>query len=421
MDLAVEKWLRNQNFDEESLKLFDESIICYKADAYRAGLLFSYLGTQSVIKSRIFEAECPDGVAEFFWNDINKDLLNDDKWETTVWLALTSKKHGEIFKIGDAHLKTQLEYWRGIRNDCAHAKDNEIIAAHIESYWAFIRSNLPKLVVSGGKDSIINRIRRHFDPKYTPPKADPSPIIKDMVVGVKEEDLTEVFEELVELTKNHIDYIFGITESFPADFWIKIIELGGVTSSECLKFLKSKSLDVLDHIVEIHPHVLVFLADEFELIRSLWYDRIGRFFNPLEILASLLDSDCIPPEQTEEAIRIVINKARDTEIDPLTLQRLDSYGFSKIFREKVFVGFGRYISNFEWANDHCSLVCNYLLLRGLDKDIVTHISDTFRVPNHPFKLRDSLQRLFNEKQELSNRFTKIAEEEGITLPNRLVF
>src|SRR5690625_3673250 len=351
MDLAVEKWLRNQNFDEESLKLFDESIICYKADAYRAGLLFSYLGTQSVIKSRIFEAECPDGVAEFFWNDINKDLLNDDKWETTVWLALTSKKHGEIFKIGDAHLKTQLEYWRGIRNDCAHAKDNEIIAAHIESYWAFIRSNLPKLVVSGGKDSIINRIRRHFDPKYTPPKADPSPIIKDIVVGVKEEDLTEVFEELVELTKNHIDYIFGITESFHADFWIKIIELGGVTSSECLKFLKSKSLDVLDHIVE----------------------------------------------------------------------KLDSYGFSKIFREKVFVGFGRYISNFEWANDHCSLVCNYLLLRGLDKDIVTHISDTFRVPNHPFKLRDSLQRLFNEKQELSNRFTKIAEEEGITLPNRLVF
>lgn len=36
MKLYFEDWLEKQNIDSESLSLFKESIVCYKAGAYRA-------------------------------------------------------------------------------------------------------------------------------------------------------------------------------------------------------------------------------------------------------------------------------------------------------------------------------------------------------------------------------------------------
>jgi len=262
MELAIEKWLSSYSFDQESMKLFQESIVCYKAGAYRAGFLFSYLGSQSVIKNRVLEANCPDNVKEFFWNKVTQELINDDEWENAVWEALTAKKHGEIFKIGDGHLKTQLEYWRGIRNDCAHAKDNVIIAAHVESYWAFLRSNMPKIVVTGGKDSIINRIKKHFDIKYTPSNTDPIPIVQDMESGVKESDLEAVFKELVEQTKDNFDYVIGLKDSEPALFWKRILDLESTSSLKCVAYLKECSPEVLYHILDVYPSLVTILKDE---------------------------------------------------------------------------------------------------------------------------------------------------------------
>ena len=421
MQLTVEKWLNEQLFDEASLKLFYESIICYKAGAYRAGFLFSYLGAQSILKDRIVRGDKPDGVRDHFWTKTLQDLRDDDIWESTLWTAIESKNNGSIFGIGDGHLKVQLEYWRGIRNDCAHAKVNEIISAHVEAYWAFLKSNLPKLVVAGGKDSIINRIQKHFDDKYTPSNADPTPIIKDMAVGVKEDDLDEVFEELDRLTRDDLAYVFWYTASKPASFWKGILELDGSISRKCVEFLINRPKDLVSHVLDAHPHLTAYFSEDPLFVRSLWYEKINNFFNPFELLAALLDNDCIPPEQTEEAITNVIKKSIDTELAPLTLQRLETYGFSQIFKDEVFVGDERKIRNFDWANNHCSLVCSYLIQRGLDTDIVIQISDAYSVSNHAFKLRESLIRLFQEKRELREDFIEIAKEEGLELPEHLGF
>ena len=423
MELDIEKWLREQDIDKESLKLFEESVICYKAGAYRAGFLFSYLGTQNVLKDRIFRGDMPGNVREHFWNQTITKLRDDDVWENAVWTALESTNNGSIFGLGDGHLKTQLQYWKGIRNDCAHAKDNEILSAHVEAYWAFLRSNLPKLVVSGGKDSIINRIKRHFDIKYTPSNTDPSPIIRDLIAGVREDELDEVFRELAEQTEDDFFYVIWHTEdSESAYFWKKIIELNDRTSSKCIEYLINQSKDVLYFIIDCFPSLTTFISGNPEFIRNLWYEKISKFSNPYEVLASLFDNCCIPLEQTEEAISRVINDAKDSGIKPLTLLRLNHYGFSTIFKEVVFTnnGGGR-ITIFDWANLHSSLISSFLLQCKLDIEIVTSICDAFRSSTHPFKLRDSLLQFLNENQEIKNMFIEIAEEDGISLPERLGF
>lgn len=64
MVLPIEKWISEQRFPEEATVLIKEGIICYKAGAYRAGLLFSYLGFEKVIKNRLLDAKRPDNVIE---------------------------------------------------------------------------------------------------------------------------------------------------------------------------------------------------------------------------------------------------------------------------------------------------------------------------------------------------------------------
>lgn len=43
MKLKIEDWVQNNNFSENINLLFGDAIVCYKAGANRASLLFSYL------------------------------------------------------------------------------------------------------------------------------------------------------------------------------------------------------------------------------------------------------------------------------------------------------------------------------------------------------------------------------------------
>lgn len=423
MELSIEKWLKEQSFDTESIKLFHESIICYKAGAYRSGFLFSYLGFQSVTKNRILRAERPSSVKESFWRDISNKLLDDNNWEPSVFVALTSNKHGNIFNLNDYYLNTQLEYWRGIRNDCAHAKDNEIIAAHVESYWAFLRSNMPKFVVSGGVSSIINRIEKHFDIRYTPSESDPIHIINDMSVGLEGDDLIEVFKTLDKITIRH-DILKDPNKNnhlTSALFWYNIIQLDNNTAKKCIDFLKTDDSKSLYHVLDAYPHLVTFLSDDAEFIRNLWYQQISKLKYPYNLLGSLLDNECIPQEETTEAIYQVINRSRGQAFNSDTLRRLDNYGFSKTFKEEVFLKSSSLINQFHWANNNDYSVSSFLKLQNLDTDIVTSICNAFKDDAHAFDLKLSLVELFNDNVEIKKQFIKIAEENNLDLPVHLDF
>ncbi|MFC7358629.1 hypothetical protein ACFQO1_13110, partial [Jejudonia soesokkakensis] len=56
MKLPMEKWLDEQDVSEQAKSTFQEAMICYKAGAYRAAYLFSYLFFMLVVRDRILQA-----------------------------------------------------------------------------------------------------------------------------------------------------------------------------------------------------------------------------------------------------------------------------------------------------------------------------------------------------------------------------
>jgi hypothetical protein len=59
--------------------------------------------------------------------------------------ATQHKNPAPIFAI-DQELRDQVKFWKDRRNDCAHSKQNQIIAAHCEAFYAFVRSTLNRFI-----------------------------------------------------------------------------------------------------------------------------------------------------------------------------------------------------------------------------------------------------------------------------------
>jgi hypothetical protein len=74
--LQLEQWLEKQTLSNESRSCFEESFICYKVGAYKAALLFGYLGFLSTIRDRILQSRPPQGVLEKRWTEIQNKVSN---------------------------------------------------------------------------------------------------------------------------------------------------------------------------------------------------------------------------------------------------------------------------------------------------------------------------------------------------------
>ena len=166
MKIPFRTWLEDQEIDEASRALFEEGILCYSVGAYRAALVFSYLGLLRSVAHRLMNSSRPVNFPQNLWDQIQERVREDLTWEREVYESLHRSKQASLFLI-DEDLRIQLQYWRNLRNDAAHARTNEIGAPHAESFWLFVRSNLGKFIVAGGRTGLYERFRRHFDPSYT--------------------------------------------------------------------------------------------------------------------------------------------------------------------------------------------------------------------------------------------------------------
>ena len=150
MKLLIEDWLESQQLDQESRSNFTESFVCFKVGAYKAALLFAYLGFMGVVRARIGSANAPAGITAAEWATIQNNVRSAETWDKAVFTAIQKKQAHPIFLVAD-DLRHQTAYWKDRRNDCAHSKANKIVAAHVEAFYAFVESNLSKFVVNGSR------------------------------------------------------------------------------------------------------------------------------------------------------------------------------------------------------------------------------------------------------------------------------
>ncbi|MGE6719368.1 hypothetical protein ACQKGD_18605 [Peribacillus frigoritolerans] len=307
-------------------------------------------------------------------------------------------------------VKKQYFYWKDRRNDCAHGKDNKIGMSHVETFWLFVESNLSKFGVNGGKESLLERIKVFFDQNLTPPNADPLPIINDIQYAIEPSDYNEVLDKIFEYSE-----VAPVIPIYDVDFWIKLLTIESEFRVQAVNYLKTKRDLILD-ILREDPSNLIYFSDDPVFIRSLWKEKN---YNKSSILITLLRHGLIPKEQFEEfvsTVSSVIDNLLLNQHDETILNTLEESGFFTEIKRKAFEDHN--ISNFNWSGDHRNLICHLILRDGFDKDTVTALNSAFSGSFTPWKLGDSLEKLFINNPTYKIEYKRITEETGGSLPER---
>ena len=170
MKLLIEEW-GQKSLTGNAVSLIEESIMCYKVGAYRSAYLMAYLAFKTTIRERVIKASKPDCIEDKCWDEqILRPLDNDNKWEETLNNIIAATKEngqgiGAVFRFTNyERIKNRYEYWKNVRNSCAHAKDEHITSSTVEQFWSYMQDDLPEFYVLGGKQYLLDKLC--YDYKY---------------------------------------------------------------------------------------------------------------------------------------------------------------------------------------------------------------------------------------------------------------
>ncbi|WP_321285810.1 hypothetical protein [uncultured Sunxiuqinia sp.] len=426
MQLPIEQWLNEKKFSNQELKSFDEAFLCYRVKAYRAALLFSWLGFLTILKHRVLRARMPDGFrVKKNWDNMISNLRDDDKWEKEIINALLVKESTKMVFNIPASLRDQISYWRDRRNDCGHDKSNSIDYFHVEAFWSFIQSNLSRITIQGGKADLINSFLDFFDDIKTSADADITPLINRIPESVDIKELDDFWLELIEAIDGmgNFSKALSILDAVFRD-------LDDNIKSSAVRYLKMDSELEEDHLhsrkdvifLSNYPeyiHLFNFTSSE---IRTLWKKRILGIPTGMIILAALLRNRMIPGEDEDEAIKWSLNNHDYSKIDPHLANELSgNISFMKILKEEGHRWLDLYThTQYEKMNAKASLILILIEYGELDKKLVELICKEQSNSYRSFTLGNLLGKLFNDKQKIQEQFCEIAKENRIDIPFHLV-
>lgn len=421
MILPIEKWLNEQEFKDDIKDLFIESITCYKASAYRAALLFSFLGFQSIIKDRILTSEKPANLKDQKWDAITKNLRKDDSWDHEVNECIKrNDENSRIFDITDDQ-RQQAAYWKNRRNDCAHSKQNKIDYSHVESFWLFLKSNLPKFVVNGGVDSLLQKIDRHFNPDYTSLKADPSKLIKEVPdILNNDEDIDKLIQGIYEVFLKYDDNHQTVPNAREVSFYNELIKIPKVSQSVIDLIKKRENFGLEVYFLYVYPQQITKFYHSQESIRNFWRTKLIEIGpRSFKIFAALLRNGLIDNEK-EEAIEFFIrnNPFNIFSEDVNVISELRINGYFDYYKKVVFED--RLINDFKWANIANQSIRKHLDEIGLDDVVCESINSVFSSAPYPWDMQKTLQLYFLDKSK-RDEYIHVCSSLGIVPTSNLGF
>lgn len=426
MNLQFEQWIKAQNFPEEAISLIEESINCYKIGAYRASFLMSYYFFLKVLKHRLEQARDskPDSIDQKTWYGLLTKIQDDSIWdqsvfETTQWREADGRS--KVYLINN-DLREDMVYWRRKRNDCAHSKDNIISYPHVEAFWLFIQSNLSKFIVNGGREGLLNKIEKHFDPKYTKPGQDHSFIIEQIPLVVQSSEISNLLKDIDTILEEQSDFLYiDDKDDVYYAFWKDIaFSTNKEINDSFIKFITS-DMDLFVEFITVYPEKLLSCANNEELIRLFWKEEFFKrgvrgsdeFWN-LAII--LLNNKLIPEEEVDTFVRKLSMKGsrRDLASEHITILR--RYGFFKHIREFLFIDdrLTQLHNGYNNANNNASLIIFYLENEDLDDKVVARLNSLL----YSLRFGTFLNKfeIFIEKNpSFSKLFKESVERQNLTL------
>lgn len=298
MKLEIEKWVETTGiFESVAKNTFDEAVLCYKVGAYKSAFIMSYLSFKLTVKQRIIQFD--NNSFQSFeigrWDNIIKELNDDDKWEDRLNKEIICKDSSAIIKFTNRESAiVDYNYWKNIRNSCAHAKGKIIDASTVESFWNYLKDNLSKFYVLGGKEYIIKEFLNYF--RY-------------FKVHKKDEYLDRILHDISILYSNDTEKFFretianfkteniDIINTYNSDIWKHILYFKNIDiKNGFLKFIGKNNYllikfysffpDILTYIIQLDEKFIVDRLNNFlEYIAADYYNNDKHF---LEILCQII-------------------------------------------------------------------------------------------------------------------------------------
>lgn len=422
MKLPFEAWVEKQNFKHNIKVLFDESIICYKAKAYRAALLFSYLGFTKILQNRILTSSNPENYEEREWTEyVQASLRKPDNWDLSLFKFTqqkgTSASPKVIFDIPD-ELREQIKYWKNRRNECAHAKDEPIDYFHVESFWLFLQTHLPKLVVGSGFDSMLLKIDEHFDTFITPVTESHLNIVSEIGRAVISEKLLSFFVEAERIIKNHA---VNITSSYykkrHLDFWDSIFQNCRTEVKEALIDYLKIDVERLNEFIFAYPNRINELGLEYAFGKNFWSTKEYFKSTDLKIIIALQRCGIIPVTDLEQITEALLNKLILSKVEPEIVRWLNSIDYFTKFKAKFLTG--EPIINFNDGNRIGTQIIHIINTEGINDYIVQTLTKTFRQRNYPYALQGLLVDFFSSNPTLTEDLKQRARRLGLRQPTTI--
>jgi hypothetical protein len=298
--------------------------------------------------------------------------------------------------------------------------NKQIDSSHVESFWLFLISNLPKFVVNGSMESLLQKIERHFNPNFTKEDEDFSHLIQEVPYAIYDHDLEDFTKKLNEIFEQHEPWYPVISDRAMA-FWNELIKLGSPISDSIIEFLKRDTDLEIFFLGDYPEHVASFYAADPHGIRNLWREKINQFgYRKFRILASLLRNGLLEGDKEEALDHIVRNVGNAIPPDK-DIPCLLEHGYFTKYKSLVFREDHPLINQFGWGNNSEGSIGKHLDIIGLDENIVKVINNTFEYAPFPFKMRDALVKYFEKSRDKKDQYIAICKNLGIVPTSNLGF
>jgi hypothetical protein len=395
--------------------LFEESIMCYNVNAFRASLLFSYLGFLTHIKESIISSNKPSHIEQGRWDNILNKLFNEDLWEKRVYEELVNSS-SSIFNFSE-NVRQQIKYWKDRRNDCAHYKENEINNTHVEMFWTFLKHNLVKISIVGSKQNLINKFKDFFDKTKTSPNKKIDNLIYEIEESLEIPELQEFFMTIESF--QIIDETF-VSDELKYEVFFKIYSLlfhNKRIINELNLFIKKQKHNFDLIFIAEFSQVINFIDYTPEEIREIWKKRIKNLnHNKYVVLVSLLRNSKIPNSELKEFFQELYFGFNQIGFNNLFLDDNEK-NFLFSFPQLIDTIYEDIISNdklsksdYDYLNSKEEMITALFIYRNIDIEMINGLSGMVEKSINPYWLKKSLVDLFENDNEKVTDILKLSKE-----------
>lgn len=311
-------------------------------------------------------------------------------------------------------VRKKFEYWRDLRNVCAHYKEYLFLEAHTLTLYAFIEQNLLSITTEGGMQTFLRQLEEFYDPSRTVPGQSEIPNIERIPSMIKKSEMEVFVQEIMKIRSRYhvhhnLDYLLMCIDHLPDGYVEEIFKI------------VNNDYDLQERVIERRPELVLKLITEPQSIRQFWTKRLRYYSNTFIILAHMLEAGIIPQDQHPELINLYLDFLYNSgsylpTLPPPVVETYKKFGFFQAFMSKYLdVSFTNNVQNMSKICYTTTFYTSFMHLIDISEEFVRRIIDVFCVA-YPYTLRDVFEAEFTNDDAFYTKFEAKAIELGLTIP-----